>query len=75
MDACQTTSGSESAKAGDQPQPERKQKVAVVEMVAGGWSFTVRDQDGAVYVWGELHFPSSLDHMLYRFILHMSYRG
>lgn len=51
MDACQSTSGTESTKASDMPKKE--QRVAVVEMVAGGWSFTVRDQDGAVYVWGQ----------------------
>lgn len=50
VDACQSSSGTESAKAS--AQPKREQRVAVVEMVAGGWSFTVRDQDGAVFVWG-----------------------
>ena len=51
MDACQSTSGTESVRAG--LQPKKEQRVAVVEMVAGGWSFTVRDQDGAVFVWGK----------------------
>lgn len=51
VDACQSTGGTESVRASKLPKKE--QKVAVVEMVAGGWSFTVRDQDGAVYVWGE----------------------
>ena len=28
--------------------------VGVVELQAGGWSFTARDMDGGVWVWGGL---------------------
>lgn len=27
-------------------------RVGIVEMQAGGWSFTARDMDGGVWVWG-----------------------
>jgi hypothetical protein len=53
VDAIQCTSGSESEKAKKKPVEGGKRRVAVVEMVAGGWSFAARDQDGAVYVWGK----------------------
>lgn len=52
MDACQSTSGTESENAKEMPVEGRKKRVAVVEMVAGGWSFAARDEEGAVYVWG-----------------------
>jgi hypothetical protein len=32
--------------------------VGVVEMQAGGWSFTARDMEGGVWVWGQSCFPS-----------------
>jgi hypothetical protein len=51
VDACQSISGTESENAKDVN--EGRKRVAVVEMVAGGWSFTVRDQEGAVFVWGK----------------------
>jgi len=63
VDACQSTSGTESENAKEMPVEGRKRRVAVVEMVAGGWSFAARDQEGAVYVWGRslsLSVPSWL---------------
>lgn len=55
VDGCQSISGTESVKAKDKLASDNleKKRVAVVEMVAGGWSFTARDQEGAVYVWGK----------------------
>jgi SCF-associated factor 1 len=54
VDAFQSISGTESVKAKDTSvSTSGKRRVAVVEMVAGGWSFTARDQTGAIYVWGE----------------------
>jgi SCF-associated factor 1 len=53
IDACQSISGTESEKAKDMSVGgSGKSRVAVVEMLAGGWSFTARDRDGGIYVWG-----------------------
>jgi hypothetical protein len=54
VDACQSVSGSESEKAKFSGGGGVGRRVGVVEMVAGGWSFAARDQDGGVYVWGEI---------------------
>lgn len=61
VDAFQATSGTKSARAKDigLGNEERKgRRAAVVEMVAGGWSFAARDQEGGVYVWGMSLFLS-----------------
>jgi hypothetical protein len=54
VDAFQATSGTESVRAKDLDNGtgDGGRRAAVVEMVAGGWSFAARDQQGSVYVWG-----------------------
>lgn len=54
IDAFQATSGTESTRAKDLDNGSGSggRRAAVVEMVAGGWSFAARDQEGSVYVWG-----------------------
>ena len=54
IDAFQATSGTESTRAKDLDNGSGSggRRAAVVEMVAGGWSFAARDQEGGVYVWG-----------------------
>jgi hypothetical protein len=54
VDAFQATSGTESVRAKDVDNGagDGERRAAVVEMVAGGWSFAARDQEGGVYVWG-----------------------
>jgi alpha-tubulin suppressor-like RCC1 family protein len=64
VDAIQCTSGSESEKAKKKPVEGGRRRVAVVEMVAGGWSFAARDQDGAVYVWGRTSFLDQMSSAL-----------
>jgi hypothetical protein len=66
IDAFQATSGTESMRAKDMDGGgeggcgSKGRRAAVVEMVAGGWSFAARDQNGAVYVWGVFTLPSKL---------------
>ena len=67
VDAFQATSGSESVRAKDfdNGAGDGGRRAAVVEMVAGGWSFAARDQEGGVYVWGmSPSFPLSYPHFL-----------
>jgi len=52
IDAFQATSGTESVRAKDLDEGTAGRRAAIVEMVAGGWSFAARDQEGGVYVWG-----------------------
>jgi len=54
IDAFQATSGTESTRAKDLDNGSGSggRRAAVVEIVAGGWSFAARDQEGSVYVWG-----------------------
>jgi len=64
VDAFQATSGTESVRAKDldNGSGDGGRRAAVVEMVAGGWSFAARDQEGGVYVWGmSPSFPIFLD--------------
>ena len=71
VDAFQATSGTESTRAKDvgletgKKGSEGERRAGVVEMVAGGWSFAARDQEGAVYVWGM--FSSSSSPILWAF--------
>jgi hypothetical protein len=59
VDAFQATSGTESVRAKDfdNGSGDGGRRAAVVEMVAGGWSFAARDQEGGVYVWGMSPVP------------------
>jgi hypothetical protein len=56
VDAFQATSGTESTRAkdldGGSGSGSGGRRAGVGEMVAGGWSFAARDQEGGVYVWG-----------------------
>jgi hypothetical protein len=74
VDAFQATSGTESVRAKDLDNGagDGGRRAAVVEMVAGGWSFAARDQEGGVYVWGmSLSFHLSYPDFL---LLSISYR-
>jgi hypothetical protein len=67
VDAFQATSGTESTRAKDLDGVPEGRRAAVVEMVAGGWSFAARDQEGGVYVWGMSLYFSPSSYLSYSF--------